>query len=189
MFGWHTALTVWEAPARCGHSRREHKKNLIQAMKTKTPLLLVTMLSSVLLGAGSAFARDMTLNDCPVPVQEAVRAHSQGGRFDEVKTVTVNGRTLYVVEIDLSANRDLKLHITSDGTVVKSREEITLAQLPAAVRTAVQGMVPAGATIDDIDKEVSEGKTTYLVEIDRPNSNDLKIVFAEDGTVLSQYGN
>lgn len=155
-------------------------------MKAKTPLLLVALLGTLFIG--SAAAADIALAACPAPVQATIRNSDQGGRLDDIKSVTVNGRTLYVVEFDLAGNRDLKLHITSDGTIVKSREELTMAQLPAAVRLAAEKMVPAGGKVDDIDKEVADGRTTYLVEIDRPNTNDLKIVFSEDGSVISQRG-
>ncbi len=153
-------------------------------MKAKTPFFLAALFATVL--TGTAAAAEITLAQCPAPVQETIKSNSQNGKLDEIKTVTVSGRTLYVVEFDLAAGRDLKLHISSDGTLVKSREDIALAQLPEAVRTAAQGMVPAGGKIDDVEMEVASGRTTYHIEIDRPNTNDLKVVFSPDGAVVSQ---
>ena len=155
-------------------------------MNAKTPLFIASILGLTMLGA--AAAADLTLDQCPAPVKEAILSHTQGGKLDDIKSVTANGRTLYVAEIDLSPTKDKKLHITADGTVVKVREEIDLASAPAAVQSAAKALVPTGGRIDDVDREVADGKTTYLVEISRTNANDIKAVLAEDGTVLSQYG-
>ena len=78
------------------------------------------------------------------------------------------------------------VHITADGSVVKSREDISLNQAPAAVKSAASALVPTGGRIDDVEREVSVSRTTYVVEIDVKNGADIKAVFAEDGTLLSK---
>jgi uncharacterized membrane protein YkoI len=155
--------------------------------KSKTTLLLAALLGTVFLGAAQAAdPNEVALASCPAPVQAAIESHKQGGKLDEIKLINVEGRQLYVVDLDLAGKRDLKLHVTADGAVVKTREDVSLAQAPVAVKTAAEKLVPTGGHIEDVEKEVANGKTTYVVEIDVKNGTDIKAVFAEDGSVLSQ---
>ena len=71
--------------------------------------------------------------------------------------------------------------------LIKTREDLRFSELPSVVQDAVRKF---GGKVDDVEKEVSQAKTSYHVEVDRDDDNsdddDLKIVFAEDGSVLSQ---
>jgi hypothetical protein len=98
--------------------------------------------------------------------------------------ITIEGRALYVAEVDLKGDKDLKLHVGSDGKLIKTREDAALSDAPDAVQDAVKKLVPAGGKVDDVDKEIATGKVTYDVEIDRPNAADLDVVVADDGTVI-----
>jgi hypothetical protein len=93
-----------------------------------------------------------------------------------------------VAEIDLPGKRDdLKVLVGSDGKLIKTREEIDLADAPTAVREAAAKLVPAGGELDDgVFREVTDGKATYSVEIDRPKIPDLDVLIAEDGTLINQ---
>ncbi|QIF03080.1 hypothetical protein [Roseimicrobium sp. ORNL1] len=162
------------------------KKSPTPNAKAKTALLLTTLMGTVFLGVAQADTNEVPLNSCPAPVQAAIESNKQGGKLNEIKLLTVEGRQLYVVDLDLAGKRDLKLHVTADGSVVKSREDVSLSQAPVAVKSAAEALVPTGGHIEDVEKEVSGGKTTYVVEIDVKNGADIKAVFAEDGTVISK---
>lgn len=133
-------------------------------------------------------AKELKLDECPANVQETIRANARGGKVDEVKAITLDDVTLYWTEVDVPERReDLKLLVGSDGKLIKSREEIDLADAPTAVREAARKLVPEGGELNDgVDKEVADGKVTYWVEIDRPNASDLDVLIAEDGTLVSQ---
>jgi uncharacterized membrane protein YkoI len=166
------------APSRKG-MRREHQR-------TKIMKLFKTLMGMALLGTTfSLHADDLEFDDCPATVQETIRANARGGEVDDVNLLLVEGLSLYYVKIDLPGERDLKMLVGTDGKLIKTQEQLTVADTPEVVRQAVSKLVPEG-TLDDIDKEVADGKTTYLVEIDRPKREDLNLVFAEDGTLLSQ---
>ena len=63
-----------------------------------------------------------------------------------------------------SRREDLKLLVGSDGKLIKTREEIDLADAPTAVREAAAKLVPAGGELDDgVDREVTDGKTIYSI--------------------------
>lgn len=150
-------------------------------MHIKLSLLALIAATSI-----PAYAGDVNLKDCPAAVQQTFQANSRSGTLDDIEMIKIEGRTRYVAEYDLSKEKSLKIYVDEDGKLLKTKEELLPEELPAAVGSAAQKLVPAGGKLSDVDKEVAGGKTTYLVEIDRPNSPDLDVVLAEDGAVLSQ---
>lgn len=124
---------------------------------------------------GTAFSlradNDLALEESPANVQETIRANARGGKVDEVNAITIEDLTLYWAEVDVPERRAaLKLLVGNDGKLIKTREEIDLADTPTAVRQTAAKLVPDGGDLDDgAGKEVAEGKVTYSVEIDRPN--------------------
>ncbi len=153
----------------------------------KSPKILIAL---ALLGTAFSLRADneIELEKCPANVQETIRANARDGKVDEVKKITIDDRTLYVAEIDLPGRRDdLKMLVGSDGKLIKTREEIDLADAPTAVREAAAKLVPAGGELDDgVDREVTDGKTIYSLEIDRHKAPDLDVLIAEDGTLINQ---
>jgi hypothetical protein len=153
-------------------------------MKSPKSLIVLAVLGTALsLRADD----DLELEQCPANVQETIRANTRDGKVDEVNAITIDDRTLYLAEIDLPGrNDDLKVFVGSDGKLIKTHEQIALAETPSAVLATAENLVPDGGRLDDIDKEVADGKVTYSVEIDRPKAADLDVLIAEDGTLVSQ---
>lgn len=149
-------------------------------------MFFVILLAVAVLKVPTVRAEEIPLTACPPMVQETIAANLHGGMLDEVKFITVAGRVLYVAEVDLPGDRDLKIHMGRDGGLIKTREEITLAEVPEAVVTAAQKLVPEGGKIDDVDRETANGVITYRIEIDRPLTRELKLHFSADGAVLNQ---
>lgn len=155
----------------------------------KTPALLIPAVIAFTAFTPTLHAKDIALAQCPAPVQEAVQNGLNGGTLDEMDLVKVNGLTMYVAEIKFpNSKRDRKLYLNESGAVLKTRDEVALADVPAAVRDAAQKQAGTTGKVDDVDKETADGKVTYRVEIDRPEKDggDLKLVFEDDGTVVSR---
>jgi hypothetical protein len=148
-------------------------------------LLPVTLLT--LLSPQAMLAQELTLAQCPVVVQSAIREHGQGGSLEEIKLVQRDGSSIYVAELGLGEKRDLKMYITPEGTIVRSRQEIDFKLAPAAVRRTALGLMPAGAEVSDVDMETAEGVTTYVVEIKLTPTREVKITMQPDGKVLSEH--
>jgi|GEM_PF-2299527 len=130
---------------------------------------------------------EVRLHECPENVRKEITQRMQGGKLDEVKIINLQGKPVYVAEVDFTKDREVKIYVSGDGTFMKTREEIRLVQAPAAVREALfkfQGRV------DDleIEKATVEGgeKVTYLAEIDRKGAPDIDVVVTPAGEVLSQ---
>jgi hypothetical protein len=153
-------------------------------MKSPESLIVLAVL-------GTAFSLcaddEIELEQCPANVQETIRANVRDGKVDEVKSITIDDRSLYLADIDLPGrNDDLKVFVGSDGKLIKTHEQIALVDTPNPVRATAENLVPDGGKLDDIDKEVADGKVTYSVEIDRPKAADLHVLIGEDGTLVSQ---
>jgi hypothetical protein len=153
---------------------------------TKSPKILIAL--AVLRTTFTLHAKELKLDECPANVQETIRANARGGKVDEVNAITLDDITLYWTEVDVPERReDLKLLVGSDGELIKTREEIDLADAPAAVREAARKLVPEGGELDDgVDREVSGGKAAYALQIERPNAPDVDLLIGEDGTVINQ---
>ena len=129
---------------------------------------------------------DIRLEDCPQPVQTTIKQNARDGKIDEVDSHVIDGKALYIAEVDLPSDMDLKIHVSGDGKLVKTIEDIPLSELPEVVRKAAEGVAAGNGKLDDPDKETADGQVTYHVEIDRALQPDLKLVIAEDGSVLKQ---
>lgn len=150
----------------------------------KSFLVLVTAGLSL---CSVAKAQELTLGQCPAVVQSAIQNNARGGVLEEIKLVERDGSTLYVAEVGLGDKRDLKMYITPEGTLVRSRREIDFKEVPAEVRRTVLRLAPAGATISDVDMETAENVTTYVVELKLSETLERKITLQSDGIVLSDH--
>ena len=135
--------------------------------------------------AAQAEAGEISLDACPAAVQSTVRQHERQGRVDEVESYEIQGKALYVVEIKLPTKRELKLHISPDGALVKLSEEISLEELPEAVRAVVVEKA-AGGTVDDLEKETIGKVVTYRIEVERKQLPDLDLLLDVAGGILSE---
>lgn len=68
------------------------------------------------------------------------------------------------------------------GKLVKQKEDIKDADLPAAVKQAVQQQF-AGYTVHDVDKHTSGTTVTYKVEL-KKKPEERNVTFSADGKVL-----
>lgn len=141
----------------------------------------------LLAAASVALADEIRLDACPPAVQQVIQANLRDGKLDEIEAHRVDDRTLYVAKIDLPGDRDLDVHVSGDGRLLKTNEDVPESEVPAAVAGAIKNLTTTtGGRLEDVEREVADGKTTYHAEIDRPNAADLEVVFAEDGALISQ---
>lgn len=134
-----------------------------------------------------AKAQELKLNECPPAVQSTIQSNGQGGTLTEIKLVDRDGSNVYVVEIGLTQDRDMKLYIAPDGTLVRLRKEVDFKETPATVRRTILGLMPAGSTITDVDVDTTEGVTTYVVEFKVSETLERKITMNAEGAVLSEH--
>lgn len=150
-------------------------------MKTIATITILA-LTTVLASAGIERA-ELRIEECPAAVRTTVEAHARGGVVDEVDLIAVEGKEIYIAEVELPRDRDLKIYVSGNGSLVKTREELSLRELPAFIRDVTREY---GGTLDDVEKEVAGGKVTFHVEIDRKGMRDLDLVLNAEGGVIRE---
>jgi uncharacterized membrane protein YkoI len=149
----------------------------------KTIKTLIALAFTTGLASAQVERREIRLTDCPAAIQTTVEAHARGGAVEEVDLIAIDGKQIYIAEVDLPRDRDLKIYVSGNGALVKTREDILLSDAPEPVRSAALAL---DGSVDDVDKEVTGNTVTYHVEVDRHGMADLDVVLAADGKVLSQ---
>lgn len=144
-------------------------------------LLIVAMMRVSIARAG-----EIPQQACPPAVLATLRQEMQSGHLDSIKHLSIEGRSLYIAEVDLPGDRDLRIHMDSQGRLLKTREEIPLEAAPQPVRDAVTRLMPPNGHLDDVFREKVQGKTTYRIEIDRTQERDLNFHLAEDGSQITR---
>ncbi len=157
---------------------RHHDKTIMKTIAKIAALALVIPAASA-----QTERRELRLEDCPQAVRATIEANARGGRVEEVDFIGIDGKEIYIAEVELPKDRDLKVYVSGSGSLAKTLEDITLAEAPEAVQKAAREL---GGAIDDVDKEIAAGKTSYHVEIDRHGEPDLDVVIAADGTILTR---
>ena len=141
----------------------------------------------VMMAAVSAFAKDIPLAKCPAEVQATIRNHARDGKIDEVESLAIEGRRMFIAEVEFPGDRELKIYVLANGALFKTREDVRLENTPAKVQEAAQQLVAAEGKVDDVVKIMdADGKESYEVEMKHKGQKEVKIIFAADGTILSQ---
>jgi uncharacterized membrane protein YkoI len=138
---------------------------------------------AIVAASATAYGRELHLSVCPAAVQSAIEANARGGVIDEIDLISIEGKEIYIAEVDLPLDLDLKVYVSGNGALLKTREDAPLASRPAFIRDSVR---EHGGTIDDVEKEIAGGKVTWHVEIDRKGIPDMNVVLNAEGGVISE---
>jgi hypothetical protein len=87
---------------------------------------------------------------------------------------------LYEAEIDLNDSVDLTVQVNEAGKVIMRKQDIAVAELPEAVRTAIRTRYPDDA-IDDAERLEKDGLVFYQVELNSAGKKEKNLVFSVDG--------
>lgn len=140
-------------------------------------------------------------NNLPPAVRHTLDEQAKGDPVKKITRQVVDGRTIYLVELERDNAINPRLRIAENGELVAERIDtsrlsldpnaptpdtynpiLILGNLPAAVQQTVRDEA-RGRGIADIDREVSEGRTVYEVEF-RAEGLNPRIHVAEDGTLV-----
>ena len=139
--------------------------------------------AAFLLVVGSGFAEELTLDECPEAVKTVIVDHVKDGRLDEIERFNIEGKTIYIAEVDMAQDRDLKVYVSGSAELLKTVREVRLSEVPEPVRSAV---LELEGSPDDLEQVNSEGITTYNVEMERTGEPDLEVVLSAKGAVIRQ---
>ena len=130
----------------------------------------------------------------PMAVQNSIREQSAGRPVADIDEETRDGRRVYEVEFKKDG-KNTEVVIAEDGSVINESSgaaakvnavlgsgKVQMNELPAAVQRTIRAQ-SGGAVVEDIDREVKNGRTVYEVHFKRDGKNN-EIKVGEDGTLI-----
>ena len=130
------------------------------------------------LAAGAAYAdKSVARKDLPPAVEKTVARELEGATLKGIAVETCAGKTCYEVET-MRGTKTRDLIVDSAGSVVEVEEQMEIADLPEAVKTAA-GKFGSIATAERL---TMSGAVTYEV-VTKKGSSESEHVFLQDGTV------
>lgn len=129
----------------------------------------VAVVFGLALTAGLAFAEKevkVSLDKVPAKVKDAIQKEVKDGKIEVIEQKTKDGKTFYEVEYAKDAKK-MEFCVTPEGTVTPGDDEkevkVTLDQVPAKVKEAIQKQVQGGE-IKEIEQKGEGEKATYEIE-------------------------
>lgn len=131
-----------------------------------------------LFATAAVSAQDMATNQIPANLNSSFQQAYPNATDIEWEMDGMN----YKVEFELD-KMDNEIWYSKEGKVVKSEMEVTENDLPSAVSSAIKEKY-SDYSVDEVEVTEMDGKKTYEVELEKWFSDDVKLVIAEDGTIL-----
>jgi hypothetical protein len=131
---------------------------------------------------GGDSERPVKMSVLPAAVQQTVREQSRGAKIRGLSVETENGVTNYEVELKVNGHtRDVL--IDPSGAVVSVEEQVALASLPAAVRTAIVQSAGGGRVV--LVESISKGGVVEAYEAHvRRGRRTVEIKVGPDGQLI-----
>lgn len=116
----------------------------IQIKRVLPVLFLATSL--MVFGIAQASEKKVKMKDLPKAVQKTVEEQSQGATVSGLSKEVEHGKTYYEVELKVKGHgKDIL--IDAAGAIVEVEEEVAMASLPQAVKTAIEAKAGKGKIV------------------------------------------
>jgi hypothetical protein len=145
----------------------------------QTLLALLTVVA--ISGFAGAAAKSLQVKDLPAAVQKTVQDTLKGGEIKNISKEVEKGVTQYEVETMLGGkHRDF--NVDAKGKLVVVEEEVDIAGIPAAARTAIEKKVAGGklGTVESVNK--GDGVTLYEASYTSKTGKKGAVLVKADGT-------
>jgi hypothetical protein len=153
---------------------------------TKLPVFVITIVTSLLL-SGPLAAQDqekkINRSELPAAVNETVRTQSQGATIRGFSQEKENGKTFYEAELMVDG-RSKDVLIDAGGEVVEVEEQVSLENLPAAVRAGLETKVGKGKLVK-VESLTKKGKLVAYEAQVLTNGKRSEIQVGPDGKPLA----
>lgn len=131
-----------------------------------------------LLATASITAQDIENDKVPTSLNTSFQKAYPNASDIEWEKDGVN----FKVEFDQD-NMENEIWYSNTGEILKTEKEVTLEDLPSAVISTIKNKYPK-YDIDEVELIEAKGKKTYEVELEKWFSEDVKLLIAEDGSIL-----
>ncbi len=141
----------------------------------------------------------ISIEQLPAAVRTALEAKTAGCTIVEIEKESEDGKVVYEAEYKTADGKKCEIELSEDGTILEEEDadeddeddgdeeevKVSLDQVPAAVKAAVEKAV-ANGTLIELTKETEDGKVVYEAEYKTADGKKREIEMAEDGTVLEE---
>jgi len=131
-----------------------------------------------LLATASITAQDIENDKVPTSLNSSFQKAYPNASDIEWEKDGVN----FKVEFDQD-NMENEIWYSNTGEILKTEKEVTLEDLPSAVISTIKNKYPK-YDIDEVELIEAKGNKTYEVELEKWFSEDVKLLIAEDGSIL-----
>lgn len=134
-----------------------------------------------------SFGEEVSLSEVPQAARAVIERETKGYKIDEIERDKDDGKIVYEVDAELQDDddREIKLKIAPDGTVLEKEEKISSGDLPAVVLDTVKKLF-GQVDFDEIEKRYRQGRNTYFkIEADT-DELEIDLEIAVDGTILDK---
>jgi len=132
---------------------------------------------------GKKHEKKVRLDQVPAAAREAILKEAGKNTIKEIEEETENGRTLYEAEWEVEG-KETEVTVTPDGKIVAREVELTLKEVPRAVRRTIRKEA-AGSKVKEVEAETRNGRTVYEAEW-REGDKEIEIKVAPDGKLLAR---
>ena len=122
----------------------------------------------------------LSLANVPRPARQSIEARAANGRLEQIVRVSEEGENSYDVEL-VRAGQSCSFTIAESGELLA--EEVSLSQVPAAVRRAIRDRL-GKSELESVTKVFDEGEVTYTVS-SLQGGRTREFTLSESGELLS----
>ena len=149
---------------------------------------------------------EVSLDAVPAAVKATILEEADGAEVMEVEREVEDGKVVYEAEFMVDG-QEVEIGVAEDGTLLsreaddedeegddddeddededdEDEEEVSLDEVPAAVKATILKEAD-GAEVEEVEKEIEDGKVVYEAEFE-VDGQEVEIEVAEDGTLLSR---
>jgi len=127
--------------------------------------------------------KKVTLEQVPAAVKATILKEAGENKVEEIEVETEEGREVYEAEWEVNG-REVEVKVASDGTLVERETEVTLEQVPSAVKATI--LKEAGENkIEEIEEVVAGSKKSYEAEW-KADGKETEVQVAADGKLLGK---
>jgi uncharacterized membrane protein YkoI len=140
-----------------------------------------------------AATQKVDFENIPEAVKRTARNLAGSNRIEDTERGRLDGKTVYEIAFKKDGQHN-EVRVAEDGSVlqrvagtnIRFPGALTVDEVPAPVRRAIQNQVGSGE-VNDIDKKTVDGKTVYEVGFKKQSGGaQHEIQIAEDGTVIGE---
>jgi len=147
---------------------------------------------------------EVSLDAVPAAVKATILKEADGAEVEEVEREVEDGKVVYEAEFEVDG-QEVEIEVAKDGTLLsreidddeedgddddgdededEDEDEVSLDEVPAAVKATILKEAD-GAEVEEVEKEIEDGKVVYEAEFE-VDGQEVEIEVAEDGTLLSR---